>query len=227
MASSNGHNLDQGDIDEDGVSDLAITIGGKGPAHPGIVVIARNTGRGRFKSVLEYRTPSEAKGVRLADLDNDGRLDLIYTARGSGNEGDIAIGKLFIRQGLGDGKFGPALESDAGKSAYYVETADLNNDGLPDIVVPNEHDSTVTYFMNPGKEMFKNRQPPSRRQVRATQIPGRRSHAINDVRAADFNGDGNIDLVTANLGTSTISIFLGIIDVPVISLKYERTFWKD
>ena len=212
------HNLDHGDVDKDGLPDLALTIGGKGPAHPGFVVIARNVGQGQFRSVCEYRTPSEAKGIRLADLDNDGRLDLAYTARGSGYKGDLAIGKLFVRQGLADWKFGPAIEADAGKSAYYVDTTDLNNDGFLDMVVPNEHDSAVTYFMNPGAEMFTSHQPPSRRQIRATQIPGRPSHLINDVRAADFNDDGNVDLLTANLGSSTTSLFLG---------KGDGSFQKD
>ena len=84
-----------------------------------------------------YDVPSQAKGVRLVDLDNDGRLDLIYTARGSSYKGDLKIGRLFVRQGLPDWKFGQALECDAGPSAYYAETADLNNDGYLDILVPN------------------------------------------------------------------------------------------
>src|SRR5207248_1388308 len=119
---------------------------------------------------------------------------------------------------LGDWKFGPALELEAGKSAYYVETGDLNNDGFLDILVPNEHDETVTYFLNPGKELFTKRRLPAKRTVRVTSMPGRPSHAINDVRVADVNGDGKLDLVTANLRTSTVAIFLG---------NGDGTFQKD
>lgn len=203
------HNLDDRDLNGDGLIDLALTLGGSGPTQPGRILLATNRGRGRFQPVVEYTVPSEAKGIRLADLDNDGQLDLLYTARGSGYKGDIKVGRLYLRRGLGAHEFGPALVCDAGKSAYYVETADLNSDGFLDIVIPNEHDSTVTYFINPGMKLFEQRQPPTRAQVRATQIPGRRSHAVNDVRAADFNGDGHLDLITANLGTSTLSLFLG------------------
>ena len=130
------HNLDSHDLDRDGRPDLALAIGGSGPQDPGSIVLARNLGDGRFQSAREYRVPSEAKGIRLADLDNDGQLDLLYTARGSGYKGDLAVGKLYLRQGLDTWEFGAALQCDAGKSAYYVETADLNGDGLLDVAVP-------------------------------------------------------------------------------------------
>ncbi|MBC8353164.1 MAG: VCBS repeat-containing protein [Planctomycetes bacterium] len=212
------HNIAYGDIDRDGLVDLIVAVGGLSNMKRGRVVIARNRGKGEFERMLEYSVPSQAKGVRLADVDKDGRLDALYTARGSGYEDDLARGRLYIHPGLGNWKFGPAIESDAGKSAYYVETADLNNDGFVDVIVPNEHDSCVTYFLNPGRTIFSDHTALASQLVQATRIPDRRSHAINDVRAADFTGDGNQDLVTANLGTSTVSVFPG---------NGDGTFQKD
>jgi hypothetical protein len=220
------YNIDLGDVDGDGHLDLAIGIGGSlPPGHDpeklplevlrngwrGRVVLAKNTGDGTFERMAQYSTESPAKGVALADLDNDGKLDLLYTSRGSGYRGDTKVGKLLIRQGLGHWKFGPAMESEAGPSAYYVETGDLNNDGYLDILVPNEHAPSVYYFINPGDPLFENAKAlsQSRRVVRASQIPGRHYAQVNDVRAADLNGDGNLDLVTANLQTATLSIFIG------------------
>jgi len=218
------YNIAHGDLDGDGLPDLAIGVGGSPPpnwqdadfpleklkvAWSGRVVIARNQGKGRFEEMLEYETPSPAKGVRLADLDNDGHLDLLYTARGSNYRGDLKIGRLMIRQGRGNWEFGPAKSCAAGPSAYYVETADLNHDGYLDIMVPNEHGDTVQIVMNPGHGVFDKEVSISARALHATRIPGYRGHAINDVRAAHFNHDDNLDLVTANLGTCTVSVFMG------------------
>ncbi len=202
-------NMACGDVDGDGLLDLALALGGSREFPRGRVMVARNMGQGRFERMAEFPLGSGGQGVALVDLDKDGKLDLLCTERGSGYEGDTKIGKLIIRQGLGNWKFGPALEFEAGKSAYFVETGDLNNDGFLDIMVPNEHDDIVNYYMNPGKDCFKDAKPWSHRVLTASPIPGRRSHAINNVRAGDFNGDGNLDLVTANLGTNTISVFLG------------------
>lgn len=211
------HNLATADLDGDGLPEVLAAVGGLGTIQRGSIVIARNLGKGKFQKRLEYSVPSQAKGVAFADLDKDGKLDLLYTARGSGYKDDLKRGLLFIRRGLGEWKFGRAIESDAGKSAYYIETADLNNDGFPDIVVPNEHDSCATYFLSPGRGIFSFKTLKSR-TARATQIPGKRSHAVNDVRVADFDRDGNADLLTANLGTSTFSLFRG---------NGDGTFQKD
>ena len=48
--------------------------------------------------------------------------------------------------------------------------------------------------------------------LQASRIPGRRSHCINDVRAADFNGDGTLDAVTANYRERSISVLMGVGD---------------
>ncbi len=228
-------NIDVGDVDGDGLIDVAIGVGGTvlhghkledvptevlKKCWAGRVVVARNTGGGKFKRMAQFSTGSSTKGVALADLDNDGKLDLLYTARGSGYKGDLKSGKLYIRKGLGDFKFGPAMESDAGQSAYYVETGDLDGDGFLDVLVPNVSGPTVHYFMSPGKKVMAGKQELSkvRRVVTASHMPGQHGAEVNDVRAVDLNGDGKLDLVTANLQTATLSVFIG---------NGDGTFQKD
>lgn len=218
------YNLTRGDIDNDGRPDLAFAVHGSPPnawrdkdvpldvlgsAFRGTVTVARNLGQGRFEKIAEFTVQSHATGAALADLDRDGRIDLLYAARGTGYKGDVKTGTLFLRRGLPGLKFADAIELPAGPSAYFVETADLNGDGLIDFVVPNEHGVTVQYWINPGRELFQKPEQIVRRTLEATPIPDRRSHALNHVQAGDFNGDGKQDLLTANLGTSTVSLFPG------------------
>lgn len=216
-------NLDVGDLDKDGLADLAVGLGGAQEigvpeSFPGRAVLLKNLGAGRFKKMVEFPVESQAKGIRLADLNQDGVLDLLYTARGSAYPGDIAVGKLIIRKGLGQWRFGKPFEYEAGLSAYYVETTDVNGDGFPDIFIPNEHSDKVTYFLNPGNKLFTGQAQLIPMRISVSQLPGPNSARVNDVRVADFNQDGKPDLVTANLGASTISVFFG---------KGDGTFYRD
>jgi len=190
------YNIAHGDIDGDGLLDLAVGLGR-------FVVVARNMGKGQWQQKQEYRPVSDGKGVRLVDLDRDGKLDLLYTARGTGRSGDTPSGTLTLRRGLGKFLFDKPIDRPAGISAYYVHVADLNGDGFIDVLVPNELGTTVSYWLHPGRGVFAAGQQPKRQTV---QTSGKR---INDVRAADFNNDGHLDLVSANWATSGVSVFLG------------------
>ena len=217
------HNLHAADINGDSRLDIVVGVGGLSTVKTGRVVVALGEAGGRFRKLVEFQVPSEAKGVRFEDLDRDGRLDLLYTARGSGYKQDLTVGELHIRRGLGRVRFGTAIGLPAGRSAYAIDTGDLNEDGFPDVVIPNEHDDRATFCLSPGKDCFSVVTKDATRRgagkvLPAPPIPGKRSHAVNDARIADFNGDGHLDVVTANLGTSTISIFAG---------RGDGTFEKD
>jgi hypothetical protein len=83
-------------------------------------------------ATLVERTRTEIPGLEpspaaLADLDGDGRLDLLRVEPGAA--------KLEARLGRRDGRFGDATEIDLDTPADQIAVADLDEDGALDVVV--------------------------------------------------------------------------------------------
>jgi hypothetical protein len=86
-----------------------------------------------------------------------------------------------------------------GKAPGSIEVADLNNDRIPDIIVTNEQDSSVTILLGKGKVQFE--------EVKGSPFPA--GHLVNDVAIGDFNKDGNLDLAFANHERKYLTVLLG------------------
>ena len=77
-----------------------------------------------------YATGTNAHGVTSADVNGDGKLDLLVA-----NSGSNTVSVLF---GNGDGTFQPAVNYATGKSPKSVKAGDVNGDGLLDLVTANQ-----------------------------------------------------------------------------------------
>lgn len=82
--------------------------------------------------------------------------------------------------------------------AIWIETGDINGDGLPDIVTANEGSNNLSVLLNDGKGGF----------LPAIVSPSSGSQP-KSVALGDFNGDGKLDAVTANFGSGSMSVFFG------------------
>src|SRR4029453_172478 len=82
-----------------------------------------------------------------------------------------------------------------------LAVADFNRDGKPDIVTTEETSNKVTVFINNGSGQFQSGGTNEFLVASAGVSPRR-------VVAADFDGDGNADIVTANC-TQAISALYG------------------
>src|SRR5579883_2853117 len=83
---------------------------------------------------------------------------------------------------------------DAGAGPRAVAVADLNNDGVADLVVANNGNGTVSVLLGNGDGSFK----PARPFTAGVQPDA--------VAVGDFNGDGIPDLVVANAGSNDVTI---------------------
>lgn len=146
-----------------------------------------------------------AESLAVADLNGDGKLDMVVanmcqsTIKGGYCTGN---GQVSVMLGNGDGTFqSPVAYDSGGYQAVSVAIADLNGDGIPDLVVANQcrkpqryygeqycdTDGVISVFLGNGDGTF---------QSAVTYDSG--GITAGSVAIADMNGDGIPDLIVAN-----------------------------
>lgn len=173
-----------GDINEDGSEDVIIS------SVSGHNQVFLNNGSGYFKNVTErYGLSSNSRrseGVVLADVNNDGYLDLFETSFNGSN-------KLLLNE---HGDFFKDVTAVSGLSSegssITAAFSDVDGDGYPDLYVGNWGNLNKMYRNN-GDGTFTD----------VTDISGTGcgiGKHTNSVLFADFNNDGRPDLFVGNKG---------------------------
>ena len=106
--------------------------------------------------------------------------------------------------------FSPAANVATGDDPCWVAIGDFNNDGNQDLAIANNTDvpATVSIRFGNGAGGFTGTTN-VQVGVPGGQPPAQTGVQPNQVVVGDFNGDGNQDFATANLGVGTVSIRLG------------------
>jgi hypothetical protein len=133
--------------------------------------------------------------VTAADFNGDGKLDLAVCS-GAQNTVTILLGN-------GDGTFTTASGSPitVGTQPWALVAGDFNNDGKLDLAIvnrPNTGYGSVTLLLGNGDGTF----------TQASGSPYTVGNSPVAIAAADFNGDGKLDLAVANSADGTVSILL-------------------
>lgn len=186
-----------GDLDGDGRLDLAVATG-NGDGTNGVSVL-RNTSSGgalSFENFLDVVTdPSDGsnpRDVAIADLDGDGKPDLVTSSYDSG--------KVFLIHNEsynGNILFGEATNFYVG-TTLHMAIGDLDNDGKPELVIAAYLDDSLV--------ILKNTSSPGLLSFDSPVTFGTASGPAN-VQIADINGDGYLDMVVCDAGAATVSVF--------------------
>ncbi len=222
-----GQGVCVGDYDNDGFDDLFVTYFGKNVLH-------HNNGNGTFTDVSEKAGVAGTgkrwnTGCAFVDYDRDGRLDLFVA-----NYIDLDLktapvpdsgpclykgimvacgppglngGKNILYHNKGDGTFTDASEKSGilkanGTYGLGVLTADLDNDGWPDIYVANDSTASALY-QNKKNGTFTDIALEAGCALSADGKP----QAGMGISAADYDLDGNLDLVKTNFAGDTPSLY--------------------
>jgi hypothetical protein len=193
------------DMDRDGDLDLYIARGGtegKIGAASYQDVVYSNDGKGNFSlaaSALPAFTESNA-AVRAVDFDKDGDLDLFVSGRNVPFSYPQGAPSRLLRN---DSKAGTILYTDATaqwapdllKPALACDAVwtDVNNDGWSDLVVVGEFMPIQIYQNEKGRLV----------KVANTGLE-EMTGLWGSVAAADFDQDGDMDLVAGNMGKNTL-----------------------
>jgi FG-GAP-like repeat len=191
FASYGSPGLTVADFNNDGNVDVAISPGtaaGAGFTVQPLINVYLGDGLGGFSFASQVTTAFEFIYLSAADVNNDGKQDLI-------NSGDYT-GPPSINLGNGDGTF-QAAQTVPTAGVDGLAMADMNQDGFVDIVSGEDKDLLVT--LNQGNGSF------------GAATSYRVGAYLRGVTTADINGDGLRDvaaLALTNNGNPVVAVFL-------------------
>jgi hypothetical protein len=193
-----------GDLNGDGIADIAATEGANAPCSRGCghaIFLLFGNGDGTFRAVAPLVTPTESEEVVIEDVNRDGLADLVLKTNR-----DVAV---FL--GAGGGTFLDYQTYATGAGLGGIALADVDGDGVKDVATANFYDASVSVLLGSGGGSFGRR-----KDFGAGVVP-------TSVALGDVNGDRRPDLVVGS-DIMDVSVLLNLGPAPPPALQATITF---
>jgi gliding motility-associated-like protein len=187
------------DLDGDGKPDLSVANNGSNT-----LSVFRNTSTSgsitasSFAAKVDFATGNGAIGVAIGDLDGDGKPDLSVANNGSST---VSVFRNTSTSGsITSSSFAAKVDFTTGIAPFGVTMGDLDGDGKPELVVPNNSSNTVSIFRNTAVSGSITTSSFS------TKVDFTTGSGPFSVAIGDLDGDGKPDLAAPNFSSNTVSV---------------------
>jgi len=192
-------NVAIGDLDQDGKPDIVVN------SSSSEISVLRNTsslgtiGSGSFASKVNFSTGLNPFYVAIGDLDGDGKPDMAVS-----NAGSNSVSVLRNTSSLGSitsGSFATKVDFALGLSPHCIAIGDIDGDGKLDLIVQDNNSNLVSVLRNTSSigsitiGSF------------AAKVDFATGASPENLLVGDVDGDGKLDIMVTNSGSTTVSVF--------------------